>query len=86
MLLTADMPNAKDFEVRDFSGRMLGGVLSYDTVIKEIEMYVFDNRGFPVLDIGKEEPIKVRFVLEGSYAVDKKTGEKITECNASEMG
>lgn len=79
MLLTANMPNATEFEVRDVTGRPLTGVMSYDTDSKEAEMYVFDKNGAVVFPFSETEyqPVVAQIFLPGSYAVRKRTGERV---------
>lgn len=80
MLLTSDMPNATEFEVRDVTGRKLTGVMSYDTETTETEIYLCDRFGLVIFPYSNNEwqPVTVKTFLPGSYAVEKKTGKKIT--------
>lgn len=79
MLLTANMPDARDFEVRDASGRLLGGVMSYDTETQETEMYLCDSEYFVVFPFSETEyqPVMIKTIIPGSYAVDRRTGETL---------
>lgn len=79
MLLTANMPDALDFEVRDVTGRAIKGVQAYDTETQEIEMYLADRSGSWVLYacVDGYHPVSVKTLLPGSYAVDKTTNKKV---------
>ena len=79
MLLTATMPDATEFEIRDVTGRQVSGVMAYDTDTKELEMLLFDKTGPVVFPYGDNcyEPVTVQCFLPGSYAIDKRTGKRV---------
>ena len=65
-------PNIK---ICDCNGNMIGYVQKYDTVTKEISMYIPACRGdiktVCTLGVGAIIPKLITFVLEGSYALDE---------------
>lgn len=71
MRIEAGTAESFEYEVRDAVGRMIGGVLSYDTETSEAYMYLFDNKGKPVLTT--TGVLKAKVILEGSYAYHRPT-------------
>lgn len=83
MKLTVQNSEHLSYAVCDAAGQPLPFVMSYDTVTKEVEMLLKlkDNEIIPDSDeaqvfvafkkVGKDlKPVVVKFVLEGSYALD----------------
>ena len=80
MLLTTEMPDAKHYEIFDGLDRKVRAVVSFNTETCEAELYPYNSAYAGELiavctDDG--EPIKLKAILKGAYAVDKRTGERV---------
>ena len=80
MLLTTDMPDAFEYEIRDAMGSALGGVMAYDTQTQEVDMVLCDIKGQIVwyADGVNHKPIIIKTFIPGSVAINKKTGKKVS--------
>jgi len=73
-----------EYKIFDVTNNQIGFVSKYDTVTKEVTMYMpvgmGSRRTICTLENGEIVPKTVSFVLEGSYALDSK-GEKVASCS-----
>lgn len=80
MLLTVENSKDKSVIIYDSMGRVVKGIMSYDTETKECEMVVFNSfdlaapqTPMPILissekDVNLSEVLKIKTTLPGSYA------------------
>ena len=80
MILNANDHEHRKFKIYDCMGTVITGVIKYDTVTKEAEVYMCNQYGQYLVrstlrDTGediKNEIIRTTIFLPGSYAVDDK--------------